>query len=127
MKFLVLFPAFIHVYIFVLESFLWGRPRTNQTFGLRPADVEATRALAFNQGVYNLLFAIMAVAGLALWAGVPAVEKGPFAGRVLLMASLGAMIVAGLTLMASSPSRWRAAVVQWVPAALGLIVVFAVE
>lgn len=124
MKFLVLIPALIHLYIFVLESFLWGRPRTNQTFGLRPADVEATRGLAFNQGVYNLLLAAAIIAGACLWMGVPAFEKGPFAGQVLLTYGLGSITVAGLTLLASAPKLWRSALIQLLPAVLGLFVTF---
>jgi len=124
MKFLVLLPAVIHLYIFVLESFLWGKPKTNETFGLRPADVEATRPLAFNQGVYNLLLAVAILAGWSLWMGVPAFDKGPFAGGVLLVYGLGSITVAGLTLLASSPRLWRSALVQLVPAVVGLAVVF---
>ena len=124
MKFLVLLPALIHLYIFVLESFLWGKPRTNQVFGLRPADVEATRALAFNQGVYNLLLAAGVLAGWSLWMGVPAFDKGPFAGQVLLAFSLGSIAVAGMTLLASSPKLWRSSLIQLVPALVGLAVVF---
>jgi len=124
MKFLILLPALIHLYIFVLESFLWGKPRTNQTFGLRPADVEATRPFAFNQGVYNLLLAVAVLAGWSLWMGVPAFEKGPFAGQVLMTYGLGSIAVAGLTLLASSPKLWRSALIQLVPAVAGLAVVF---
>ena len=124
MKFLLLLPALIHVYVFVLESFLWGKPRTNQIFGLRPADVEATRPLAFNQGVYNLLLAMAVVAGWSLWMGVPAFDKGPFAGQVLLAYGLGSIAVAGLTLLASSPKLWRSALLQLVPAVAGLVVLF---
>jgi len=124
MKFLVLLPILVHLYIFVLESILWGRPRTNAVFGLRPADVEVTRPLAFNQGVYNLLFALIALAGWSLWMGVPAFEKGPFAGQVLLASSLGSMVIAGLVLLASSPKLWKSASVQLLPAVLGLVVVF---
>jgi putative membrane protein len=124
MKFLVLLPAVIHVYVFVLESFLWGKPRTNQTFGLRLADVEATRPFAFNQGVYNLLLAVAVFAGWSLWMGVPTFDKGPFAGQVLMVYGLGSIAIAGLTLLASSPKLWRSALVQLVPALAGLIAVF---
>lgn len=126
MKFIVLLPALLHLYIFVLESFLWGKPRTNAIFGLRPADVEATRPLAFNQGVYNLLLALAVIAGACLWMGVPSFEKGPFAGEVLLCYGLGSITVAGLTLLASSPKLWKSALIQLVPAVLGLVVVFTV-
>ena len=124
MKFLVLLPALIHLYIFVLESFLWGKPRTNETFGLRPADVESTRPLAFNQGVYNLLLAVAILAGWSLWMGVPTFDKGPFAGQVLMVYGLSSICIAGLTLLSSSPKLWRSALIQLVPALAGLAVVF---
>jgi putative membrane protein len=124
MRFLVLLPAVIHLYIFVLESFLWGRPRTNATFGLRPADVEPTRPMAFNQGVYNLLLAVAILAGWSLCMGFPTFDKGPFAGQVLMVYGLGSIAVAGLTLLASSPRLWRSALIQLAPAVVGLAVVF---
>ena len=124
MRFLILIPAIVHLYIFVLESFLWGRPSTNRTFGLRPADVEATRLLAFNQGVYNLLLAGAILAGWCLWMGFPAFDKGPFAGQVLMTYGLGSIVVAGLTLLSSSPRLWKSALIQAIPAVLGLFVVF---
>lgn len=124
MKFLVLLPAVIHLYIFVLESFLWGKPRTNAVFNLRPADVEATRPLAFNQGVYNLLLAGALFLGWSLWMGFPAFDQGVFAGWVLMTYGLVSILVAGLTLLASSARLWKSALIQIVPAGLGLAVVF---
>ena len=124
MRYIVLLPAVIHLYVFVLESFLWGKPSTNRTSGMRPADVEATRPLAFNQGVYNLLLAAALLIGWSLWMGFPTFDKGPFAGVVLMVYSLGSIGVAGLTLLASAPRLWRSALVQLVPAAAGLAVVF---
>ena len=124
MRFLVLLPAVIHLYIFVLESFLWGKPRTIAEFGLRPADVEAPRPLAFNQGVYNLLLAAAVLVGWSLWMGFPVFDKGPFAGQVLMVYGLGSIAVAGLTLLASAPRLWKSALIQLLPAALGMVVVF---
>ena len=124
MKFLILLPAVIHIYIFLLESLSWGRPRTNQVFGLKLTDVEPTRLLAFNQGVYNLLLAGAVAAGWCLWMGFPTFGKGQFAGQVLIVYGLGSITVAGLTLLASAPRLWRSALVQTVPALVGLAVVF---
>ena len=122
MRFLVLIPALIHVYVFFVESFFWGKPRTNRTFGLRPSEVEPTRVLAFNQGVYNLLLAVAVVVGWFLWGGLfPGTQ---FAGQVLLGYSLGSIAIVGLTLLASVPRMWAAALLQLVPALLGLAVVF---
>ncbi len=64
------------------------------------------------------------IAGWSLWMGVPSFEKGPFAGRVLLVYGLGSITVAGLTLLSSAPKLWKSALVQILPAVLGLVVVF---
>jgi len=124
MKYLVLLPVLIHIYIFALESLQWGKPRTNQVFGLKPADVEVTRLMAFNQGVYNLLLALGVAIGWCLWMGFPTFDKGPFAGKVLMVYGLGSITVAGLTLLSSSPRLWRSALFQLLPALLALGIVF---
>ena len=122
MKFLVLIPALVHIYIFCVESFFWGKPRTNRTFGLRPSEVEPTRVLAFNQGVYNLLLGLAVIVGWFLWVNI--FPGTTFAGQVLLVYSLGSIVVVGLTLLASVPRMWAAALLQLVPALVGLLVVF---
>jgi len=55
--------ALLHLYILVLEMFLWDTPRGRRAFNLTPELAAATRALAANQGLYNGFLA----AGL-LWA-----------------------------------------------------------
>lgn len=55
--------ASIHIYIFVLESFLW-RKRAAKAFRLPQTTVDLTVGLAANQGVYNLLLAIGLIWGL---------------------------------------------------------------
>ena len=113
---LILLPALIHVYIFVLESLLWGRARTNKVFAISEEDARAAKLMAFNQGVYNLLLAAAIVAGLllSLSAGTAIV------GRVLAAYGLGSILVAGVVLMASAPKLWRSALIQIVPATAGL-------
>ena len=53
--------AIEHVYILVLEMFLWTTPRGRRAFDLTPEFAQATRAMAANQGLYNGFLA----AGLA--------------------------------------------------------------
>ncbi len=43
----------LHVYILVLEMFLWTTPRARAAFGTTPDFAEATRVMAANQGLYN--------------------------------------------------------------------------
>src|SRR6266576_3128752 len=66
---LVLIVAAIHVYIVILEMFLWRTPRGMQAFGTDQAFADRSAPLAANQGLYNGFL----VAGLvwALLAGDP--------------------------------------------------------
>lgn len=64
--------AFIHVYIFIFEAFLWEQ-RGPKVFSSFPRDLfPKTKALAFNQGVYNAFLAAGLIWSLligdALWA-----------------------------------------------------------
>ena len=49
----VLLLALIHVYILVLEMFLWETPRGRKAFGLSPEFAAASKVLGANQGLYN--------------------------------------------------------------------------
>jgi putative membrane protein len=51
--FAVTVVALIHVYILVLEMFLWTKPAGLRAFGLTPERAESSRVLAANQGLYN--------------------------------------------------------------------------
>jgi putative membrane protein len=55
----------LHVYIFVLEAFLWTTPRGRRVFQMDEAKAETTRVLAQNQGLYNLFLAAGIFWGLA--------------------------------------------------------------
>ncbi|MEZ1645637.1 DUF1304 domain-containing protein, partial [Enterobacter hormaechei] len=67
---LIAVVAFIHLYILMLEMFLWDTKTGHKAFNLRPDFARETRVLAANQGLYNGFLA----AGLlwSLWLG----EKG---------------------------------------------------
>jgi putative membrane protein len=114
---LVALAAAVHVYVFVLESLRWMRPATRAVFGVASEhDAGTMRLLAFNQGFYNLFLAVVAATGVVL------IASGTLAaGYALVGAGAGSMIGAGVVLLASSPSLLRAALVQAVPPALGLI------
>ncbi|WP_413288137.1 DUF1304 domain-containing protein [Bdellovibrio sp. HCB337] len=106
---LPLIPALIHVYIFVLESILWERPRTNKLFGIRPDEVAITKLFAFNQGFYNLFLALAIIVGLFL------------ENRALVVYGLLSIIAAGIVLVVSKRKLWRAALIQIVPALVALL------
>lgn len=102
--------AALHLYILVLEMFLWTRPPGLKAFRNTLEKAQATRVLAANQGLYNGFLA----AGLA-W--------GAIAGRTDVAAFfLACVAVAGLY-GAWSVSR-RILFVQAVPAALGLLLLW---
>src|SRR4051794_35640789 len=113
--------AAIHVAVFVLESLLWMRPSTRAAFRVASErDAQTTPPLAFNQGFYNLFLAAVTTVGIVLVAtGGGAGTLA--AGSALILAGAGSMIAAGIVLIASSPNLLRAALVQLVPPALGLI------
>lgn len=100
--------ALLHVYIFVLEAFLWTAPQGRAVFGTDAAEAEATKSLAFNQGFYNLFLAIVAGVGIVLVA-VPGAEAAGFA---LVLAGVGSMLAAALVLLLSAPDKRGAAVKQ---------------
>ncbi|NBZ88793.1 DUF1304 domain-containing protein [Stagnihabitans tardus] len=99
--------ALLHVYILVLEMFLWTTPRARKAFGTTAEFAAATRVLAANQGLYNGFLA----AGLfwGLWRSDVAVF---FLACVLVAGVYGAM----------TASR-RILFVQAVPAGLALLAV----
>ena len=83
---LIVLVAAIHVYIVVLEMFLWRTPRGLQAFGTDQAFADASAPLAANQGLYNGFL----VAGL-IW-GLVASEPVAFQVRIFFLACV---IVAG--------------------------------
>jgi putative membrane protein len=52
-KIMVGLVALIHVYILVLEMFLWRTERTRATFGTTAEFARESAPLAANQGLYN--------------------------------------------------------------------------
>jgi putative membrane protein len=109
---LVAVVALIHVYIVVLEMFLWRTPRGLRSFGTTQAFADESAALAANQGLYNGFL----VAGLA-W-GLLAADPVGFQVKIFFLACV---MVAGLY-GAATVSR-RILVVQALPAALALAAV----
>ena len=71
------------------------------------AEVEITRAFAFNQGFYNLFLAIAAILGIVL-AAIGSVAVGV----TLMLVGTGSMLAAALVLFITSPDKRRAAVTQ---------------
>ncbi|HIY65012.1 MAG TPA: DUF1304 domain-containing protein [Candidatus Agrococcus pullicola] len=103
--------ALIHIFIFYLESIAWTSPRARAVFGTtkEEANASTTKALAFNQGFYNLFLAIAAILGIVL------VTAGQLSvGAALLFVGTGSMAAAALVLLISSPDKVSAALKQGV-------------
>jgi putative membrane protein len=103
--------ALIHVYILVLEMFLWTKPAGLRAFGLTPEKAADSRVLAANQGLYNGFLAAGLLWGLSLGA----------AGTGVKVFFLLCVLVAGLY-GAATASR-RILYVQALPAAIGLALI----
>ena len=65
----------IHVYIWIIESFLWTKPRGRETFGMTEEFAESTKEMAANQGLYNLMLAWIAATGLLAFLFLPSPDK----------------------------------------------------
>jgi putative membrane protein len=59
--------ALIHIYILILEMFLWDKPQGMKAFGTTPAFAAETKTLAANQGLYNGFLAAGLIWGI--WLG----------------------------------------------------------
>jgi putative membrane protein len=99
--------ALIHVYIVVLEMFLWTTPRARAAFGTTEEFAEASKTLAANQGLYNGFLALALVWGL-------------IAGQFQLqLYGLVCVIIAGL--YGTATASKRILFVQVIPGVLALI------
>lgn len=78
----------LHIYFFILESFLWTTPHGLKVFGMTQEDAQRTKKLALNQGVYNAFVA----AGL-IWALIHPV--GLVASQIAAFI-LGFVVIAGV-------------------------------
>ncbi len=110
---LVSLVALVHVYFLVLEMFLWATPFGARTFGRPLAELESSKALAKNQGLYNGFLA----AGLA-WGAVASDPETAFRLRAFF---LGCVIVAGV--FGAVTAARKILYVQALPALVALVVV----
>ena len=100
--------ALLHVYILVLEMFLWDKPAGLRAFGQTQQAATATKVLAANQGLYNGFLAAGLFWGLSLGA----------AGLRVKVFFLGCVLVAGL--YGAATANKKILYIQAVPAAIGL-------
>lgn len=103
--------ALVHVYILVLEMFLWDKPVGLRAFGQTKEAAVASKVLAANQGLYNGFLAAGLIWGLCLGANGTGV-KVFFLSCVLVAGVYGALTASRKILF-----------VQAIPAAIGLVLV----
>ena len=113
---LIALVAIEHIYILVLEMFLWERARTQQVFGIKKEDVETTKVFAANQGLYNGFLAAGLIWGLLH----PSAVMGSQINLFFLSCVLVAALYGGMTVKKSI------LIVQGVPALLALVSLFLV-
>ena len=101
--------AAVHAWIFVLETLRWEQPATRRVFGTSAEQAAQSKQLAANQGVYNLLLGIAALAGI-----VVLVAGARDAGLAVVRTATGIRLGAAAYLGASGPRLRRAALVQGV-------------
>ncbi|KIM10934.1 MAG: membrane protein [Sulfuricurvum sp. PC08-66] len=101
--------AILHIYIMVLEIFLWDSPRGRKAFGTSPEFSAMTKTLGANQGFYNGILA----AGL-FW-GLYLGEAGSSIVIFFLLAIAGAGIFGAVT------SSRKILFIQTLPASIALL------
>ena len=107
--------ALLHVWILVLEMFLWATPRGRRAFGTTVEQAEASKVLAANQGLYNGFLAAGLLWGLSLGAS----------GNPIKIFFLLCVIVAGI--YGGITASRKIVFVQALPGAIALALVLAVS
>lgn len=105
----ILLIALLHIYILILEMFLWEKPTGLRAFHNTPEKAAITRVLAANQGLYNGFLA----AGLfwGLWLGAE--------GDAIKIFFLLCIAIAGI--YGSLTAARKILLIQTLPAAIGLL------
>ncbi|MBC3810550.1 DUF1304 domain-containing protein [Undibacterium aquatile] len=101
--------ALLHVYILILEMFLWEKPAGLKAFRQTKESAAATKVLAANQGLYNGFLAAGLFWGLSLGS----------AGHDVKVFFLACVLLAGL--YGAATASKKILYIQALPALLGLI------
>lgn len=110
---LVSIVALEHLYILVMEMFLWTTARVRRTFGTTEAFARETKSLAANQGLYNGFLAAGLVWGLLYPTAAIAYQIQLFFLICVLIAALYGGVTAKRSIL----------VMQGAPALLALVFV----
>jgi len=107
------FVAILHVYIFILEMFLWTSPRGLKAFGMKQDYAIKTQALAANQGLYNGFLAVGLAWGL--------MHPVPEFGTQIQHFFLGCVAVAGV--YGAATAKAKILFIQTLPACIAIAAV----
>ena len=107
----ILIIALLHIYILILEIFLWDKPMGLKAFGQTKEAATKSKVLAANQGLYNGFLA----AGL-LWGLLRGAD-----GLEIKIFFLICIIIAGI--FGAATANKKILYIQAVPAAIGLVLV----
>jgi putative membrane protein len=107
----VLAVAVLHIYILVLEMFLWDKPAGLRAFGQTLEAAQASKVLAANQGLYNGFLSAGLLWGLSLGAD----------GTSIKVFFLCCVLVAGI--YGGATANKKILFIQALPAAIGLTLV----
>lgn len=105
--------ALLHLYILVLEMFLWTTPRGQKAFGLTPEFAQQTKSLAANQGLYNGFLAAGLIWGL--------LASDPVFAWQIKIFFLTCIAVAGI--YGAATAKRSILFIQTVPAVIGILLV----
>lgn len=108
----VFLVGILHVYILVLEMFMWDKPRGRKAFRLTPEFAAQTKTLAANQGLYNGFLAAGLFWGLYLGD----------AGLQVKVFFLACVLIAGV--YGAATASKKILFIQAVPAAIGLSLLY---
>ncbi len=100
--------AALHIYIMVLEMFLWNTPKGRQVFRLTQEFAAASKVLAANQGLYNGFLAAGLIWGIMLGQ----------AGNPVKVFFLACIVVAGI--FGAITSHKKILFIQGLPGAIAL-------
>jgi putative membrane protein len=103
--------ALLHIYILILEMFLWTKPRGLRAFGQSLEQATSSRVLAANQGLYNGFLAAGLIWGLLN----PSAEIGRQIDMFFLICVLAAGVYGAIT------ATKKILYFQAMPAALAIV------
>ena len=87
-KILIALIALLHVYFFVLEAFLWTKPKGLKVFSMNLDHAKKTKTLALNQAVYNLFLSAGLIYSL--------ICTNPEVARAFSLFNLSCVVLAGI-------------------------------